>query len=107
MLNVWAFSMSVSSTATVAEMTRSCQQLLTHCYTSHLVGSVNAQKQHTAPGQSFARLAYTTQETASLLGIHRGTLWRLVKRGLIRPSKALRIPLFPRSEIERFLAETI
>jgi predicted DNA-binding transcriptional regulator AlpA len=62
----------------------------------------------TSPGQtSIERLAFTTEETATALGIDRTSVWRLVKRGLLRPSKALRTPLFPRSEIQRFLAETI
>lgn len=52
------------------------------------------------------RLAYTTEETASLLGVSRVTLWRLCKRGLIRPSLALRTPLFSLTEIERFLRDT-
>jgi hypothetical protein len=56
--------------------------------------------------QSEQRLAYNSEETARLLGIHRATLWRLCKRGLLRPSVAMRIPLFPVSEIERFLRET-
>jgi hypothetical protein len=52
------------------------------------------------------RLAYTTEETARLLGVSRVTLWRLCKRGLIRPSLALRTPLFSMTEIERFLRDT-
>lgn len=52
------------------------------------------------------RLAYNTEEAAAALGIHRITLWRLVKRKLIKPSRALRTPLFPRSEIQRFLEDT-
>ena len=53
-----------------------------------------------------ARLAYNTAETARLLGVNRATLWRLCKRGLIRPSIACRRPLFPLEEIERFLRDT-
>jgi hypothetical protein len=42
----------------------------------------------------------------ALGGISQVTLWRLVKRGLIRPSRALRTPLFSRTEIQRFLDST-
>jgi len=52
------------------------------------------------------RLAYTSVETARLLGVSKVTLWRLCKRGLIRPSLALRTSLFSRTEIERFLRDT-
>jgi predicted DNA-binding transcriptional regulator AlpA len=52
------------------------------------------------------RLALTAKETARALGISDVTLWRLQKRGLIRPSRALRTPLFSLSEIERFLKDS-
>jgi predicted site-specific integrase-resolvase len=52
------------------------------------------------------RLALNQKEAAEALGIFQVTLWRLVKRGLIRPSLALRTPLYPISELERFLRET-
>ena len=52
------------------------------------------------------RLAYNTAETARLLGVNRATLWRICKRGLLRPSIACRRPLFPVEEIERFLRDT-
>ena len=52
------------------------------------------------------RLALTRKEAAVALGISIPTLDRLVQRGLLRPSRALRRPLFPVPEIERFLRET-
>ena len=52
------------------------------------------------------RLALTRGEAAVALGISIPTLDRLVQRGLLRPSRALRRPLFPVPEIERFLRET-
>jgi len=53
------------------------------------------------------RLAYSTKQTCEALGgISPVSLWRLVKRGLLRPSRALRHPLYPVIEIERFLRET-
>ena len=52
------------------------------------------------------RLALTRQETAKALGVTPMTVDRLVARGLLRPCCAIRRPLFPRAEIERFLRET-
>jgi len=55
---------------------------------------------------SFHKLAYTRTEAAKLLGINPITLDRLAKRGLINPSRAIRRPLYPHSELIRFLEET-
>ena len=52
------------------------------------------------------RLALTRQETAKVLGVTPITVDRLVARGLLRPCRALRRPLFPLPEIDRFLKET-
>ena len=60
-----------------------------------------------APMEPFRdRLALNTEETARALGISRVTVYRLWKRGLLRPSLSLRTPLFAVSEIERFLRST-
>jgi excisionase family DNA binding protein len=53
------------------------------------------------------RQAYTMQETAEILGISYMTVQRLIKRGLLRSSSALRHKLIPASEIERFLKDTL
>ena len=55
---------------------------------------------------SFHKLAYTQTEAAKLLGINPITLDRLAKRGLINPSGAIRRPLYPHTELIRFLEET-
>jgi hypothetical protein len=52
------------------------------------------------------RLAYTMRETAEVLGCTYQTVYRLNKRKLLNSSTALRTKLFPRAEIERFLADT-
>ena len=52
------------------------------------------------------KLAFTRVEAASVLGISPATIDRLVKRGLLKPSLALRRPLFSKTELERYLAET-
>ena len=51
-------------------------------------------------------LAVTREHASAMLGISPVSLDRLVKRGLIHPSRALRRPLFPLAELNRFLSET-
>ena len=62
--------------------------------------------EHTTALPSRTKLAYNRKEAAALLGIHPNTLDRLVERGLIKPSRALRTPLFSHMELLRFLEET-
>lgn len=52
------------------------------------------------------RVAYSLKETAAMLGICEKSVRRLILRGLIRPSRALRHILIPKTEIERFLRDT-
>jgi hypothetical protein len=52
------------------------------------------------------KLALTRTEAAAALGVAPVTIDRLTKRGLLRPSRATRRPLYPIWEIERFLRET-
>ncbi len=53
------------------------------------------------------KLAYRVKETAQILGISEKSVRRLIDRGLLRSSKALRHLLIPRHEIERFLRDTL
>ena len=53
-----------------------------------------------------ARLSYTRDEASEILGLSPATVDRLTKRGLLRPSRATRRPMYPRWELERFLRET-
>ena len=59
----------------------------------------------TAEGK-VARLAYSVRETAETLGISCGTVYRLLRRGLLRSSLACRNKMIAKTEIERFLKET-
>ena len=52
------------------------------------------------------RVAYSVQETARMLGVCDKSIRRLILRGLIRPSRALRHILIPKDEIDRFLRDT-
>lgn len=52
------------------------------------------------------RLAFSIQETAAMLGVCDKSVRRLILRGLLRPSRALRHLLIPKHELDRFLRET-
>jgi len=52
------------------------------------------------------RLAFSVRETAEMLGVSEKTVRRLISRGLLRPSRALRHLLIAKKEIERFLEQT-
>ena len=52
------------------------------------------------------KLALTRDEAAQAIGQSTVTIDRLTKRGLLRPSRATRRPIYPVWEIERFLRET-
>jgi len=53
------------------------------------------------------RLAFTMRETAHILGVSYITVHRLLKRGKLRASDAIRNKVIPRTEIERFLRVSI
>jgi len=57
-------------------------------------------------GSPLPRLAYGVDETATMLGVCPKTVRRLICRGLLRPSRALRHLLISRREIDRFLEDT-
>jgi excisionase family DNA binding protein len=52
------------------------------------------------------RLAFTIDEAAEALGLSYATLYRLLQRGLLKRSLAVRRIIIPRTELERFLKET-
>ena len=70
---------------------------------------VQIQTPAAAPPQSMTdtQLAYSMKETAKLLGVSYITVHRLLRRGLLKSSSALRCKRIPRSEIERFLKTTM
>jgi len=58
------------------------------------------------PSTVVPKLAYTRKETAAALGLSAVTIDRLTERKLLNPSRATRRPLYPVTEIERFLTDT-
>ena len=55
---------------------------------------------------SLPKLAYTTNDAAEMLGVNPATIWRLTKRGLLRPSKGIRYARYTLEELQRYLRET-
>jgi excisionase family DNA binding protein len=51
-------------------------------------------------------MSFTVKQTAELLSVGPETVYRLLKRGLLRSSSVLRTKMIPKVEIERFLKET-
>ena len=72
-----------------------------------MANEVMPDKKSENASQALPRLAYTMQETADILGISYISVHRLLKRGLLKSSTALRHKLIPASEIERFLESTL
>jgi hypothetical protein len=58
------------------------------------------------PGNATPKLALSRTEAAEALRVSPATIDRLTKRGLLRPCRATRRPLYWVKEIERFLKET-
>jgi hypothetical protein len=56
--------------------------------------------------RSTPKLAFSRREAAEAIGVSPVTIDRLTARGLLKPSRATRRPLFPVGELERFLRET-
>jgi len=74
---------------------------------SEAPNSANASETAATHNTPLPRLAYTMRETAAILGVSYITVHRLLKRGKLRASDALRCKVIPRTEIERFLYESI
>jgi excisionase family DNA binding protein len=53
------------------------------------------------------KLTYSLDETADALGLSYVTVRRLLKRGLIRACSVSRKRIIPKTEIQRFLRETL
>ena len=63
--------------------------------------------EHTSVKPPLPKLAYSMQEAADVLGVSYFTVHRMLKRGLLRSSTALRTKLIPHVELERFLKDTL
>lgn len=73
------------------------------------IGRVEASESEATTSQNhptLPRLAYTMRETADILGVSYITVHRLLKRGKLRASDAIRNKVIPLTEIERFLRDS-
>lgn len=53
------------------------------------------------------RLFYSVSEVSELFGVSRKTVYRLLERGLLQSSRALRHKRIPRASVEGFLTKTV
>jgi excisionase family DNA binding protein len=58
------------------------------------------------PNEHFKPAFYTTKEAALALNVSDKTVRRLLERGLLQSSKALRKKLIPRKDIDTFFDRT-
>ena len=63
-------------------------------------------KTENRPKPVLQKLAYSTNEAAEMLGVNPATIWRLTKRGLLRPSKGIRYARYTLDELQRYLRDT-
>ena len=66
----------------------------------------NSQTSRTASQIKVEKMGFKRAEAAFYLGVTTVTIDRLTKRGLLRPCRALRHPIFCRDDLDRFLRET-
>jgi hypothetical protein len=57
-----------------------------------------------APTRATDKLAFSKKELCDAIGVSPVTLWRLEKRGLLRPVAGIRHRIYSRKEVERFLS---
>jgi len=56
--------------------------------------------------QTLPKLGYTRLEAALIISQSPSTVDRLTRRGLLKPSRATRRPIYSLEELQRFLRET-
>lgn len=61
----------------------------------------------TSAKPALPKLAYSMAEAAEVIGVSYVTMHRLLKRGLIRSSSALRHKVIPHTELVKFLTTTL
>lgn len=54
-----------------------------------------------------SRLLYSVEETAAMFGVSQKSVYRLLARGLLKSSTALRHKKIPKSSIDEFMVKTV
>ena len=72
-------------------------------YCSRTPMKTNVSENGLQDAQKIERLAYSGEEIQRALGISHVTLWRLEKRGLLRPLPGLKRKLYAVAEVQRFV----
>jgi predicted site-specific integrase-resolvase len=57
-------------------------------------------------GSNLQRIAYSKKEACEVLGLSNVTLWRLEKKGLLKPIHGLRHKIYSVEAIKKFAART-
>lgn len=56
-----------------------------------------------SPADALPRLAFSAEETATILGLSITTVRRLMRKGRLKTVRGIRHKVVPRTEIDRFL----
>ena len=98
--------LTITFTGTLSVGVVELEQMLRQAYASRPVEEGQAPG-HLKIENHSTRLAFSMREAAELLGVSYITMHRLIQRGLIRASGALRHKVIPKSELDRFLRNTL
>jgi len=99
-------TLNIAITGTLTISSEELEKLFSRMTTSSLPAVEGPSNKKLVDGGKLPRLAFSMKETAEILGISYQTVWRLIQRGLLRSSLALRCKMISKAEIERFLRET-
>ncbi|HEY3855654.1 MAG TPA: helix-turn-helix domain-containing protein [Verrucomicrobiae bacterium] len=97
--------LSIAITGVLTIERRELEQLVVRFAPVNPAAGAKSPKMPESDGKP-VRLSYSVKQTAELLGVATATVYRLLARGLLRSSSALRTKIIPKTEIERFLKET-
>ena len=97
-------TLNIAITGVLSIGRRELEQLLARFVPVSPVAPVPSPRLPEGAGNS-GRMCYSVKQTAELLGVSKITVYRLLERGLLRSSSAVRTKVIPKSEIEWFLKE--
>lgn len=98
-------TLSIPITGVLTIGRRELEQLLAGFFQGSPLASTPISRMPEGEGTP-ARMGFTVKQTAVMMGVSYATVYRLLARGLLRSSSALRTKIIAKSEIERVLRET-